>query len=330
MLQIGPYQFDNPLVLAPMAGITDAVFRRLCREQGAAYTLAEMVASKKELWDSKKSSTRHVDPNDPEPRAIQLLGTNPEELAQAAIWQVSNGAQIIDLNMGCPAKKVCSVAAGSALMGEPDTVQTIFKTVVDAVDVPVTVKIRTGLDSEHLNAPAIAQLAQECGLSAITIHGRTRADKFQGQAEYNTIKQIKQQVSIPVIANGDICSPEQAKFVLEYTAADGIMIGRASQGNPWLFREINHYLKHHEHLAPATLDEYHHTIAQHLNGLYELYGEFLGVRFARKHMGWYGQTLPQINDEQRNDLRRRFNRLETPAEQMELIHEFFVQLETNL
>lgn len=330
MLQIGPYQFDNPLVLAPMAGVTDAVYRKLCRENGAAYTLAEMVASKKELWDSKKSSTRHVDLNDPEPRAVQLIGTDAQELAEAAAWQENQGAQIIDLNMGCPAKKVCTVAAGSALMGEPDKVKQIFNALVQAVSTPVTVKIRTGTDTDNKNALQIALLAEECGLAAVSIHGRTRADKFQGQAEYDTIKSVKQALSIPVIANGDICSPEQAQFVLEYSGADGIMIGRASQGYPWIFREVNHYLKHAEKLPAASLHEFYQTMRQHLAGLYELYGAEHGVRIARKHIGWYSQNLSRAVDRplaiaECTAFRRSFNQLHTAPEQQQLLIDFFEQ-----
>jgi len=323
MLKIGPYSFEHPTVLAPMAGITDAVFREICRQNGACYTLSEMVASKKELRESKKSSTRHANNTDPEPRAIQLIGTDPLELADAAIWQVSQGAQIIDLNMGCPAKKVCSVAAGSALMGEPERVADIFEAVVSAVDVPVTVKIRTGTDQENRNALQIALIAQEKGIQAITIHGRTRDDKFKGFAEYDTIKAVKQEIEIPVIANGDICTPEQAQFVLKYTAADGIMVGRASQGYPWIFREINHYLKTGEKLEPASIDEFYKTIIQHVSGLHQLYGETLGVRIARKHIGWYGKHLPQGEQ-----LRKQFNQLLTPESQLELINEYFSTLRT--
>ena len=317
-LTIGNYTFDSPVVLAPMAGITDSVYREICRQQGASYTLAEMVASKKSLRHSKKSSTRHANPNDPEPRAIQLIGTQPDELADAAQWQVSQGAQIIDLNLGCPAKKVCSVAAGSALMAEPERVSAIFEAVVAAVGVPVTVKIRTGTDGQHKNAVQIAQLAQEKGLQAVTVHGRTRVDKFSGQAEYDTIKAVKHAVDIPVIANGDICTPEQAQFVLKYTSADGIMIGRASQGYPWIFREINHYLKTGKHLAPVRINEFYQTILQHISGLHQLYGETLGVRIARKHIAWYGQHLP-FGDA----LRKQFNPLLSPQAQLDLIHHYF-------
>jgi len=321
MLTIGKYQFENPVVLAPMAGITDSVFRQICRQHGASYTLAEMVASKKNLRSSKKSSTRHANTSDPEPRAIQLIGTDPHELADAALWQVSQGAQIIDLNLGCPAKKVCSVAAGSALMAYPERVAAIFEAVVSAVSVPVTVKIRTGSDPQHKNAVQIAQLAQTHGLQAVTVHGRTRADKFSGRAEYDTIKAVKQAVNIPVIANGDICSPKQAQFVLKYTAADGIMIGRASQGYPWIFREINHYLSTGNTHRPATLDEFYQTILQHLSGLHQLYGEQLGVRIARKHIAWYGQHLPQGDQ-----LRKQFNTLLSPQAQQQLIQHYFETL----
>lgn len=320
MLKIGPYQFKHNLVLAPMAGVTDSVYRKLCRDFGADYTLAEMVASQKQLWESKKSATRQANPNDPEPRAVQLLGTDPQELADAAVWQQQQGAQIIDLNMGCPAKKVCSVAAGSALMGEPDKVAQIFSAVVEAVDVPVTVKIRTGLDDERKNALQIAQLAQEKGLQAVTIHGRTREAKFSGQAEYETLRRVKQSLEIPVIANGDINTPEQAKFVLEYTSADGIMIGRATQGYPWLFREINHYLETGQHLPSPTLNEFRDTMLEHTLGLHQLYGEMLGVRIARKHIGWYSQHLPQGSA-----LRKPFNLLTDPNEQLKLIEAFFAK-----
>ena len=321
MLTIGPYQFEHNIVLAPMAGITDAVFRELCRNHGASYTLAEMVASKKELWTSKKSSTRHVNLNDPEPRAVQLIGTDPQELADAAAWQVSQGAQIIDLNMGCPAKKVCSISAGSALMSEPDRVREIFQAVVNRVDVPVTVKTRTGTDQENQNALQIAQIAEQEGLQAITIHGRTKAAKFTGNAEYETIKQVKQAINIPVIANGDICTPEQADFVLKYTSADGIMIGRVTQGYPWIFREINHYLKTGQHVAKPSISDFEETMLAHTQGLHALYGELLGVRIARKHIGWYAQHLPNGND-----LRRAFNQLNSAEEQIILLKDVFKRL----
>ncbi len=320
MLIIGPYHFKHRVVLAPMAGVTDAVFRQICRQYGASYTLSEMVASKKNLRNSKKSATRHANLSDPEPRAIQLIGTNPAELADAAKWQVSQGAQIIDLNLGCPAKKVCHVSAGSALMSDPVRVADIFEAVTSAVSVPVTVKMRTGTDLNNKNALQIALLAQEKGLKAITIHGRTRTDKFQGQAEYDTIKTVKQAIELPVIANGDICNPKQAQFVLKYTAADGIMIGRAAQGYPWIFREINHYLKTGRKHIPATLNEFYSTMLQHLSGLHQLYGKHLGVRIARKHIGWYAQYLPQGEQ-----LRKQFNPLECPIAQQTAIKLYFAQ-----
>lgn len=317
-LTIGPYTLTNPLVLAPMAGITDSVFRQICYQHGAGYAIGEMLSAQTHLWDSKKSSTRFVNRADPEPRAVQLLGIDPNELAKAAELQVEQGAQIIDLNMGCPAKKVCNIAAGSALLAYPDRVKSIFNAVVKAVNVPVTVKIRTGTDPQNRNAIDIAKLAEQAGLAAITIHGRTRADKFSGQAEYETIKQVKQSISIPVIANGDICHPAQAKFVLEYALADGIMIGRGALGKPWIFNQIQHYLTTGQELPPPTHAVVYRIIKQHLVGLYQLYGEHLGLRIARKHLGWYTQHLTDAEP-----LRNRFNRAQSADEQGELIQQFF-------
>lgn len=317
-LTIGNYILPNRLVLAPMAGITDSVFRRICYQQGAGYAVSEMLSAQTHLWDTKKSSTRFVNMTDPEPRSVQLLGVEPDELAKAAILQVAQGAQIIDLNMGCPAKKVCNIAAGSALLAYPQRVEQIFNAVVKAVNVPVTVKIRTGTDPENRNAVDIAAIAEQAGLSAITIHGRTRADKFNGQAEYDTIKQVKQAVSIPVIANGDICHAAQAELVLKYTLADGIMIGRAALGNPWIFQQIQHYLSKHEQLALPTLSQRQAVIEQHLEGLYQLYGEHQGLRIARKHLGWYSQALTAGET-----LRKQFNQAHTTAEQGAIIRHYF-------
>jgi tRNA-dihydrouridine synthase B len=333
---IGEFHFATPLVLAPMAGVTDRVFRDLCRQQGAAYTIGEMVASQKQLWHSAKSSTRRADRSEAEPRAIQLLGTEPQLLAEAARWQVDHGAQIIDLNFGCPAKKVCSVAAGSALMAYPQKAAEIFSAVVQAVPLtPVTVKIRTGTDPEHRNALEVAKMAEDCGLQAIAIHGRTRADKFQGEAEYDTIAEVKQALSIPVMANGDITSPEQALFVLKYTSADAVMIGRASLGNPWIFRAINQAL-HQQTPDPLTLEEFFQGVVRHISGLHALYGEITGVRHARKHVGWYlerlARTLKQepvraFSSQDEVDalvrkMRQTFNRLETPQQQLDVIHAY--------
>ncbi|MDX1796807.1 MAG: tRNA dihydrouridine synthase DusB [Hydrogenovibrio sp.] len=314
-----PFSANTPtLALAPMAGVTDRVFRDLCRETGADYAVSEMVASKKNLWQSAKSSSRHADQSENSPRIVQLLGTQPDELAEAAEWQQAKGADVIDLNMGCPAKKVCDVAAGSALLAYPDLVEQIFKAVKKAVDIPVTVKIRTGTDPQQKNAIEIAQLAEDNGLSAVTIHGRTRADKFNGQAEYDTIRQVKQAINIPVIANGDICTPQQADFVLKYTLCDGIMIGRAAQGYPWIFKEISHYLATGEQLGKPSLAEFKAVMTRHMTGLHHLYGERHGYRIARKHLGWYSQHL-----ENGLTLRKKFNRLESCEAQLELINRYF-------
>lgn len=317
-LTIGCYSLPNRLVLAPMAGITDSVFRQICQQHGAGYTVGEMLSAQTHLWDSKKSSTRFANDADPEPRSVQLLGIDPQELAHAAARQVEQGAQIIDLNMGCPAKKVCNIAAGSALLAYPDRVEKIFNAVVNAVNVPVTVKIRTGTDTDNRNALDIAKIAEQAGLAAITIHGRTRADKFNGHAEYDTIKQVKQAVSIPIIANGDICHAEQAEYVLKYTLADGIMVGRATLGNPWLFKQIEHYLQTGQTLAEPQPTERQTVIMQHLEGLYALYGEHQGLRIARKHLGWYAKHLTEGEA-----LRKAFNLADNVQTQRDLIRQFF-------
>ncbi|WP_096777563.1 tRNA dihydrouridine synthase DusB [Thiomicrospira microaerophila] len=320
-LKIGRYTLDNNLVLAPMAGITDSVFRRLCAKLGAGYTVGEMLSAQTQLWDSQKSQTRFVNQADPEPRSVQLLGVEPEQLVKAAVLQVEQGAQIIDLNLGCPAKKVCNIAAGSALLAYPDRVTKIFDALVTSLDVPVTVKIRTGTDAEHINAIEIAKIAEQSGISAISIHGRTRADKFNGLAEYDTIKHVKQAVTIPVIANGDISTPEQAQFVLKYTQADGIMIGRAALGNPWIFQQVRYYLETGTHLEKPCFNHIKAILLEHLDGLYALYGELQGLRIARKHTGWYCQHL---NEGEK--LRRAFNQLDNPAAQQALIEHFFANL----
>lgn len=315
------------VALAPMAGISDRAFRNLCREQGADYAVSEMVASKKELWHSLKSSTRHVDQTEPEPRITQLLGTEPQMLAEAARWQYEQGANVIDLNMGCPAKKVCDVAAGSALLAFPEKIQHILRAVVDSVPIPVTLKIRTGTDNDNRNAPTIAQLAEASGIQLLTIHGRTRADKFSGKAEYDTIKKIKTLVDIPIIANGDICTPKQADFVLEYTACDGIMIGRAAQGNPWIFKEVQNFLQGEP--APYTTPEMiQQTMLTHLQALHQLYGASQGVRIARKHIGWYCQTLSNkqhFSERATTQLRKQFNQLNSAETQLEKIESFFYE-----
>lgn len=316
-----------------MAGVTDLVFRNLCRENGADFAVSEMVASKTELRESIKSSTRHANKQESSPRIVQLIGTDPDELLEAALWQASQGAEVIDLNMGCPAKKVCSIAAGSALMSHPALVEKIFSTLSKSVDLPITVKIRTGADLENRNALKIAKLAEQCGLSGISIHGRTRADKFQGHAEYETIRQVKQAVKIPVFANGDISSPEKALFVLKYTGADGLLIGRSAQGNPWLFREIQQFLATGEQINKPSFAEFKSVILQHLQGLYKLYGERQGPRIARKHLGWYAKNLPcELTDPldfpgTALSLRQKFNQLETPLAQTTLIKDYFQSYE---
>lgn len=316
---IAPIRLGNftihPLMLAPMAGITDRVFRQLCRRHGAGYTVAEMTHSKPQLRAQRKSRTRTADLSEPPPRVIQLLGYDPTMLAEAARWHVDQGAQIIDLNLGCPAKKVCNVAAGAALMSQPGTVAAIFQAVTAAVDVPVTVKMRTGPDDDCRNAPALAQLAEDCGIQMVVVHGRTRAQKFQGHAEYDTIAAVKAAVSIPVIANGDIDNGEKARGVLKYTGADGIMVGRASYGNPWIFGQINATLADTP-WQPPTREQVISTILEHITELHALYGEHTGVRMARKHVIWYAQRhFPERCDA----IRTAFNRLDTPQAQLKLI-----------
>ncbi len=270
-----------------MAGVTDLPFRRLCRQLGAAYTVSEMVTSIAALRNTRKSRWRADHSGESEPVAVQIVGTEPELLADAARYNLSIGAQIIDINMGCPAKKVCKKMAGSALLADPQLVEQILLAVVAAVDIPVTLKIRTGLNQKHNNALAIAQLAEDCGIAAITIHGRSRAQKYSGHAEYHSIRQVKQAVSIPVLANGDINTPEKAEQVLQYTQADGLLIGRAAHGNPWIFREMSHYLATGEHLEPPDINEFTQVMLAHIKAVHEFYGSKNGVRIARKHISWY-------------------------------------------
>ena len=286
-MKIGPYILENPLVLAPMAGITDRPFRILCREQGAALTVSEMVTSNKQLWHSRKTQLRLDHTGEGSPRSVQIAGADPAQMAEAAQFNVKNGAQIIDINMGCPAKKVCSVMAGSALLKNESLVADILHSVVNAVDVPVTLKIRTGWDPDNRNAIKIATIAETEGIQALAVHGRTRACAFKGEAEYETIAEVKSRIHIPVIANGDIDSPEKAADVLKQTGADAIMIGRGAQGRPWIFREILHYLEHGKNLPSPDIKEVNLLLNNHLKSLYDFYGETMGVRIARKHIGWY-------------------------------------------
>ncbi len=318
LMRIGHYQLRNRLIAAPMAGITDRPFRTLCYEMGAGLTVSEMMSSNPEVWASDKSRLRMVHVDEPGIRTVQIAGSVPEEMAEAARINVDNGAQIIDINMGCPAKKVNRKLAGSALLQYPDLVKSILTVVVNAVDVPVTLKIRTGWDPANRNCVEIAQLAEECGIQALTIHGRTRACLFQGNAEYDSIRTVKQKVSIPVIANGDITSPHKARAVLDYTGADALMIGRAAQGRPWIFREIQHYLDTGELLPLLPLAEVKRLLCAHVRELHDFYGQAKGYRIARKHVAWYLQE--HAPDDQ---FRRTFNAIEDASEQLEALEAYF-------
>lgn len=318
VVRIGPYSLSSPLILAPMAGITDRPFRQLCQRWGAGMTVSEMVTSDVRLWNSRKSRLRLCHEDDPEPRAVQIAGSDPVQLAEAARQNVALGAQIIDINMGCPARKVCNKAAGSALMKDEPLVAAILSAVVAAVSVPVTLKMRTGWDHSHRNGPEIARIAEDCGVAAIAVHGRTRADLYQGEAEYDTIAQIKQQRRIPVFANGDIDSPIKAQQVLKATGADALLIGRGAQGRPWIFREIAHYLQTGQLLTPPTWPEITRTLYGHLEALYAFYGHEMGARIARKHVGWYLGRLPNTEA-----FRARFNQLADAVVQQDSLRDFF-------
>jgi tRNA-dihydrouridine synthase B len=317
-VHIGPYSIANGLVVAPMAGVTDRPFRQLCKQHGAGYAVSEMVASNPRLWGTEKSQRRTDHEGEVEPIAVQIAGGDPGLMADAARYNVDRGAQIIDINMGCPAKKVCNAAAGSALLADERLVASIVDAVVRAVDVPVTLKIRTGTDPGHRNALSIARIAESAGIQALAVHGRTRACAFVGPVEYDTIRAVKAAVAIPVIANGDIATPEQARRVLEFTGADAIMIGRAAQGRPWIFREIQHYLATGAHLPPPTFAEVRDVMLAHLDAHYAFYGEAAGVRIARKHLGWYTRSIPGGDA-----FRGAVNAAETIAEQRAAVRRFF-------
>jgi tRNA-dihydrouridine synthase B len=321
-MKIGPYQLPNNLFLAPMAGVTDRPFRQLCRRLGAGMAVSEMITANKTLWASKKSLLRANHDGEPEPRSVQIAGTDPAMMAEAAQHNVDQGAHIIDINMGCPAKKVCNVMAGSALLQNEKLVANILESVVNAVNVPVTLKIRTGWDHDNRNGVSIARIAEDSGIQALAVHGRTRADAYRGEAEFDTIAEIKSRIDIPVIANGDISTPEKAKFVLDYTQADALMIGRAAQGNPWIFKQIHHYMLHQEHIAQPSLIEVRDTLLEHLNTLYEFYGEYTGVRMARKHIAWYSKGLRNGNP-----FREEMNTFETADEQIDFTKQFFTNLQ---
>ena len=291
-MQLGTHTLRNNVFVAPMAGVTDKPFRQLCKKLGAGYAVSEMATSDPRLWHTKKSTQRTILDGEMEPKAVQIVGSNPKLMAECARFNVERGAQIIDINMGCPVKKVTGNWCGSALLQDESLVGSILDAVVSAVDVPVTLKFRTGWDSSNKNALTIAKMAESSGIAMLTLHGRTRAEKYSGEAEYDTIAAVKKAVSIPVVANGDIDSPEKARFVLDYTGADAIMVGRAAQGRPWIFREIAHFLRTGEHLPAPTIDEARALMAEHLESHYTFYGSHMGLRTARKHIGWYVSKLP--------------------------------------
>lgn len=320
-MQIGPWILPNNVFVAPMAGVTDRPFRQLCKRLGAGYAVSEMAASNPQLWQSVKSSRRLNHDGEIDPVAVQIAGADPAMMAQAALFNIGKGARVIDINMGCPVKKVCNVASGSALLRHEDLIARILDAVVQACQphgIPVTLKTRTGWNRDERNALRIGQLAQNCGVSALTLHGRTRADMYDGQAEYDTIRAVKASLSIPVIANGDIDSPQKARAVLDYTQADAIMIGRAAQGRPWIFREIDHFLKTGKILAAPGWHEMRDLLLEHLADHYTFYGELTGVRTARKHIGWYVSGLP--GGQSFADV---INRLESTTEQFNAVELWF-------
>ncbi len=320
-MHIGPHQLNNNLIVAPMAGVTDRPFRQLCKRLGAGMAVSEMVTSNPRLWATHKSARRVDHRGEVDPISVQIAGADPQLMAEAARHNVEQGAQIIDINMGCPAKKVCNAAAGSALLKDEELVRRILDAVVGAVNVPVTLKIRTGWDQQHRNAVHVARIAQSAGVRALAVHGRTRACGFTGEAEYATIAAVKSQVSIPVIANGDIDSPQKAKRVLDHTRADAIMIGRAAQGKPWIFRDIAHYLATGENPPPPPVSEVCRVLVDHLHDLHAFYGPEAGVRIARKHICWYTKALAGSAV-----FRESMNRLETAREQVAAVNGFFIRL----
>ncbi|MFN4028571.1 MAG: tRNA dihydrouridine synthase DusB [Acidovorax temperans] len=319
-MHIGQFSLANRLFVAPMAGVTDRPFRQLCKALGAGYAVSEMVTSRKDLWNSLKTSRRANHEGEPGPIAVQIAGTEAQMMAEAAVYNVERGAQIIDINMGCPAKKVCNKWAGSALMQDEGLAVSIAQAVVEACapfNVPVTLKMRTGWCQQHKNAVSLARQFESIGIQMLTVHGRTREQGYKGQAEYDTIAAVKAAVKVPVVANGDITSPEKARDVLAYTGADAIMIGRAAQGRPWIFREIGHFLDTGEHLAPPLVAEVRRLLLDHLQDHYSLYGELTGVRSARKHIAWYLRALPGGEA-----FRQHINTIEDSATQWQAVADF--------
>jgi len=320
-VHIGSYHIENNLVVAPMAGVTDRPFRQLCKRLGAGLAVSEMVSADPKLRSTPKSQRRTDHRGEVEPVVAQIAGSDPRQLAEAARYNVERGAQIIDINMGCPAKKVCNAAAGSALLHNEPLVGEILKAVVAAVEVPVTLKMRTGWSREHRNAVRVARMAEDAGVAALSVHGRTRECGFVGEVEYDTIREVKRAVCLPVTANGDIDSAEKAREVLEHTGADALMIGRAAQGRPWIFREIRHYLDRGERLPPPRVEEIRELVLEHLSDHYALYGEETGVKTARKHLGWYASGLAGGEG-----FRNEVNRLDGAAEQIAAVNRFFDRL----
>lgn len=320
-MYIGPYQLSNNLIVAPMAGVTDRPFRTLCKYFGAGHAVSEMMTADKTLRMSKKSLYRANFDGELAPISAQIAGSDPEQLAEAARYQVANGAQIVDINMGCPAKKVCNKLAGSALLQDEDLVAKILDAVVAAVDVPVTLKTRLGFLNGEENILRVAKRAEDAGIAALALHGRTREDMYLNTARYELIREVKKNIHIPLIANGDIDSPEKAKYVLDYTGADAVMIGRAAQGRPWIFREIAHYLETGEHLAAPEIVEVKQVLMGHLAELYQFYGEYSGCRIARKHIAWYTKGLRSSNE-----FRQNMYKVENTADQAKVVESYFDQL----
>lgn len=317
-MQIGPHVLRNNLFVAPMAGVTDRPFRQLCKRLGAGVAVSEMVASNSLLWGSEKTRRRADHKGEVDPISVQIAGAEPGMMADAARYNVGEGAQIIDINMGCPAKKICNTMAGSALLRDERLVGRILEAVVGAAKVPVTLKFRTGWDGHHRNALRVAKIAEESGVALLSLHGRTRACGFSGEAEYDTIREVKAATRLPVVANGDISSPQKAKRVLEYTRADGVMIGRAAQGRPWIFREVGHFLKTGELLPPPLVSEIRGVLLEHLQDLYSFYDRERGVKIARKHISWYTKGLAGSAS-----FRHHMNQLDTCEEQLDAVNRFF-------